>query len=91
MLKLLKKRPYEIMFFIGVIVVLGALRCLAMFRTGIEIDEPIYRYAAAYAMKFGFPSVRPEVGHNAIPFLYHHHFFCYFLHNGFISGMLLTF
>src|SRR5579859_7189010 len=47
------------------------LRFYAALHTGIEVDEPIYRYAAAYAAQYGFPASRPAVGQPTIPFLYH--------------------
>ncbi len=47
------------------------IRYLASLYTGIEVDEPIYRFAAAYAAQYGFPAVRAAVGQPTIPFLYH--------------------
>ncbi len=51
------------------------VRYLAAVHTGIEVDEPIYRYAAAYAAQYGFPAVRAPSNEQTIPFLYHPPFF----------------
>lgn len=59
-------------------VALGA-RLYAAFHTGLEVDEPIYRYAAAYAAQYGFPAVRAEANRQIIPFLYHPPFFLWLL------------
>ncbi|BCL82296.1 hypothetical protein ccbrp13_47610 [Ktedonobacteria bacterium brp13] len=47
------------------------LRVIAAFHTGTEVDEPIYRFAAAYYLHHGFPAVRPALSEPVIPFLYH--------------------
>lgn len=59
-------------------VAIGA-RLYAAFHTGLEVDEPIYRYAAAYAAQYGFPAVRAEANREIIPFLYHPPFFLWLL------------
>jgi hypothetical protein len=51
------------------------VRYLTALHTGIEVDEPIYRYAAAYAAQYGFPAVRAPAKEQMIPFLYHPPFF----------------
>ncbi|MBV9020863.1 MAG: glycosyltransferase family 39 protein [Chloroflexi bacterium] len=55
------------------------LRVFAAFHTSIEVDEPIYRYAAAYTARYGFPSVRAAYQQQTIPFLYHPPFFMFLL------------
>lgn len=47
------------------------LRVIAALHTGTEVDEPIYRFAAAYFLHHGIPAVRPELSEPVIPFLYH--------------------
>jgi hypothetical protein len=65
---------------IGLLLAIALLdRLYAAFHTGLEVDEPIYRYAAAYAMQYGFPAVRPAASRQIIPFLYHPPFFLWFL------------
>jgi hypothetical protein len=51
------------------------VRYLAALYAGIEVDEPIYRSAAAYAAQYGFPALRAEYHQQTIPFLYHPPFF----------------
>lgn len=57
------------------LVIFCGIRYLAAIYTGIEVDEPIYRYAAVYAAQYGFPAVRAAAGQMTIPFLYHPPFF----------------
>ncbi len=61
------------------LIVALAARLYASFHAGLEVDEPIYRYAAAYAAQFGFPSVRAEATRQFLPFLYHPPFFLWLL------------
>lgn len=52
-----------------------AARYFAALHAGIEVDEPIYRSAAAYAAQYGFPALRAAYHRQTIPFLYHPPFF----------------
>ncbi len=55
------------------------VRLYAAFHTGLEVDEPIYRNAAALALRYGYPSLRPAYHHPVIPFLYHPPFYLFLL------------
>ncbi len=65
---------------VGLFLALALLvRLYAAFHTGLEVDEPIYRNAAALALRYGYPSLRPAYHHPVIPFLYHPPFFLFLL------------
>ena len=70
-----KQYPREITFVGIILVIFWGIRYLAALHAGIEVDEPIYRYASAYAAQHGFPAVRAEAGQRVVPFLYHPPFF----------------
>ncbi len=55
------------------------VRLYAAFHTGLEVDEPIYHNAAALALRYGYPSLRPAYHHPVIPFLYHPPFYLFLL------------
>ena len=69
----------EMSLVIAAIVLAFGLRLFAGLHAGLEVDEPIYRYAAAYAAHYGFPAVRAVVNQPTIPFLYHPPFFLWLL------------
>ncbi|HLV97566.1 MAG TPA: glycosyltransferase family 39 protein [Ktedonobacterales bacterium] len=56
-----------------------ALRLFAATLAGVEVDEPIYQYAAAYTVRYGFPTIRATYGQPTVPFLYHPPFFFFLL------------
>ncbi len=65
---------------VGLFLALALLvRLYAAFRAGLEVDEPIYRNAAALALRYGYPTIRPAYLHPVIPFLYHPPFFLFLL------------
>jgi 4-amino-4-deoxy-L-arabinose transferase-like glycosyltransferase len=65
---------------VGLLLLIAILvRVFAAFHAGLEVDEPIYRNAAALALQYGFPTIRPAYLHPVTPFLYHPPFFLYFL------------
>jgi 4-amino-4-deoxy-L-arabinose transferase-like glycosyltransferase len=55
------------------------VRYFAALYAGLEVDEPIYRDAAEFLLKLGYPSIRPAYLHPTIPFLYHPPFYFYVL------------
>lgn len=75
-----------------------ALRLFAATLAGVEVDEPIYQYAAAYTARYGFPSIRATYGQPTVPFLYHPPFFFFLLAgwfrlfhtDGFFTARLLS-
>jgi len=62
-----------------ILAVVLAARLYAAFHTGLEVDEPIYRDAAALVLQYGYPAIRPAYLHTTIPFLYHPPFYLYLL------------
>lgn len=56
-----------------------SLRLFAAFLAGVEVDEPIYQYTAAYTEQRGFPAIRATFGQPTVPFLYHPPFFSFLL------------
>src|SRR6266700_1129907 len=55
------------------------VRLYAAFHTGLEVDVPIYHNAAALALRYGYPSLRPAYHYPVIPFLYHPPFYLFLL------------
>src|SRR5437016_4075519 len=59
------------------LIVAFLVRFYAALHTGLEVDEPIYRNAAASLLQYGSPGIRPTFLHQFVPFLYHTPFFFY--------------
>src|SRR5579872_4055749 len=57
----------------------GLLRLLAASHSDTLVDEPIYRYAAAFTLGHGYPAIRPPAGQHVQAFLYHPPFYFYLL------------
>src|SRR5438094_487886 len=70
---------WEIVTIVLLLTLASLARLFAAVLTGIEVDEPVYRFAAMQAGQYGFPSLRPAYKQEAIPFLYHPPFFLWLL------------
>jgi 4-amino-4-deoxy-L-arabinose transferase-like glycosyltransferase len=55
------------------------VRLYTAWHAGVEVDEPIYRDAAALTLQYGYPTIRSAYLHPMIPFLYHPPFFLFLL------------
>ena len=64
---------------IALILLAMTLRVIASHFAATDVDEPVYRYMASYALIHGFPAGRPEAFQPVVPFLYHPPFALYAL------------
>ncbi len=72
---LVKKYAIETGLIGLLLVVAWVVRYVAAIHTGIEVDEPVYRFAAAHAAQYGYPALRAAWHQHMIPFLYHPPFY----------------